>query len=52
MQQIVYVVTCADMGWDCVVGVYDNAEEAQKEADLYEEMGFVHKKVVNSIFVE
>ena len=29
MGQRVYVVTDSELGWDCVVGVYDNEEAAE-----------------------
>lgn len=41
MKQSVFVVTCTELGWDCVVAVYTTEEEAQKCADKYGETGIV-----------
>lgn len=33
----IYVVTNVELGWDCVVGVYEDKEEAQKKVDSGEQ---------------
>ncbi len=33
VRQTVWVVTDAALGWDCVVGVFDNEEAAKRSAE-------------------
>ena len=37
---IVYVVTNPELGWDCVMGVYESREDAEKRCADYENIPY------------
>lgn len=42
----VYVVTCPDLGWDCVVGVYTDVSIEELKAEYEEDCYVITEKTV------
>lgn len=44
MNQYVYVVTCPELGWDCVVGIFDENMDRKELNDQFPEGQYVISK--------
>lgn len=45
----VYIVTSTDLGWDCIVGVYDNEDAAILFLEAMDNSSYIlHKKTIQS----
>lgn len=49
---LVYVVTAPDLGWDCIVGTFDNKEAADKLAALGEDYIVLTTRVQSTFLPE
>ena len=52
MGQVVYVVTDSELGWDCVVAVYDNEVAAQACAEARGETAYVDSQTLEYVYVD